>query len=410
MRFLFLTQYFPPEIGAAQIRLAAVAKTLIAQGHEVEIVTALPNYPTGKIFPEFQGKFYQYENWQGMSIHRVWTYVAMGAGMKRLLNYFSFVFTAFYGLSKAQKPDYIFVESPPLFLSLTAWVASRWWGVPFIFNVADVWPDSIRALGLMDDGLFLRLAGKLELWSYRRAAFINAVTYGNKETFLRRKNVPENKILFLPNGIDTELFYPRKADAAWRMELGLDDRPLIVYAGTQGYAHGIDVALYAAKILQDQQVAVQFVFVGGGSEKPRLQALAKDLALDNVQFWQPRPNKDIAELYALAMAGLSTLADTPAFDDIRPVKIFGVMASAKPLLYSGSGEGARLVEVAQAGLVTPPQDAEALAQAVETLLADPALCQHLGEQGRAYVQENLQWPKIIDCWIKELLTKHVQSK
>jgi glycosyltransferase involved in cell wall biosynthesis len=410
MRFLILTQYFPPEIGAAQIRLAAVAKTLIAQGHEVEIVTALPNYPTGKIFPEFQGKFYQHEQWQGMSIHRVWTYAAMGAGMKRLLNYFSFVFTAFYGLAKAQKPDYIFVESPPLFLSLTAWVASRWWGVPFIFNVADVWPDSIKALSLMDDGLFLRLAGKLELWSYRRAAFINAVTYGNKDTFLQRKNVPENKILFLPNGIDTELFYPRKADAAWRAELGLDARPLIVYAGTQGYAHGIDVALHAAKILQDKQVSVQFVFVGGGSEKPRLQALTQELALNNVQFWQPRPNKEIAELYALAIAGLSTLADTPAFDDIRPVKIFGVMASAKPLLYSGSGEGARVVEAAQAGLVTPPQDAAALAEAAETLLADPALCQRLGEQGRAYVQKNLQWPEIIDRWIKELLAKHVQSK
>lgn len=143
----------PPEIGAAQVRLASVIRELVRLGHQVEVLTAMPNYPTGHVFDGYRGKLWLEEDWEGVRVVRTWIYPAMGTGPKRLFNYFSFVLSALGGLLKVQKPDYIFVESPPLFLSLTGYLASRRFGVPFIFNIADLWPDSVRQLGLMKEGL-----------------------------------------------------------------------------------------------------------------------------------------------------------------------------------------------------------------------------------------------------------------
>src|SRR5262249_44582872 len=147
-----LTQYFPPEIGGAQTRLKSFATELARAGHHVEIVTALPNYPRGRFFPGYEKTLYKKESLDGITIHRVWLFPAVGSGVKRLLNYLSFTLTSFYGLLRSTRPDYIFVESPPLFLSFTAWVAGLFWRVPFIFNVADLWPDVILDGGFMKDG------------------------------------------------------------------------------------------------------------------------------------------------------------------------------------------------------------------------------------------------------------------
>ena len=149
MRFVILSQYFPPEIGGAQTRLKSLATELIRRGHEVEIVTSFPNYPKGELFPGYQKGFYRRENWEGLTLHRVWLYPAVGSGLKRLLNYVSFTLTSFFGLMRCKRPDYIFVESPPLFLSVPAWVMSLLWRSPFIFNVADLWPDVIVDQGFM---------------------------------------------------------------------------------------------------------------------------------------------------------------------------------------------------------------------------------------------------------------------
>src|SRR5205807_9750314 len=162
VRFLILTQYFPPEHGAPQVRLAAFARELRRLGHEVEVATAMPNYPTGEIFDGYRKAFYLREDWEGVPVHRVWLYASMGAGFKRLVNYGSFTATSLLALWRARRPDYLFVESPPLFLSLPAILAATVWRVPVIFNVADLWPDSVRELGIMKDGPILRAAERLE--------------------------------------------------------------------------------------------------------------------------------------------------------------------------------------------------------------------------------------------------------
>ena len=402
MHFLVLTQYFLPETGAPQIRLAAMIRELLRLGHTVEVVTALPNYPSGKIFPNYQKRFYLREDWEGVRVHRVWMYAATGAGLKRLLNYFSFMVTAWWGLGKVQrKPDYLFVESPPLFLGITGYLVARWWRVPFIFNVADLWPDTVRALGLMRDGLVLRLAEKLEAWLYDKANYITVVTESVRQILIHDKQISSAKALLLPNGVDIQLFHPQPADPVWRTELGLpDDKQLILYAGTHGYAHGMEVILQAAQLLTDTQVL--FLLVGGGSDKTRIQQLCSQMALNNVRFWSPQPPEFIARLYNLALAGLATFRDSPLLECTRPAKTLPIMACNKPVLFSGTGEGARLVAEAQAGLVVAPGDHIALAEAVRRLINDPAYAAQLGHNGRTYVEQHLQWSSVVTAWLRQL--------
>ena len=197
MRMLILTQFFAPETGAPQTRLGALARELIRLGHEAEVVTAMPNYPAGRIFSAYRGRFYCREDWGGIAIHRVWVHASMGKGAGRLLNYLSFAATSLYALIKSKRPDYIFVESPPLFLAIPAILMARLWRVATILNVADLWPDSVRQLGILKPGIILRAAERLERWAYRRADFVNAVTEGIARTLIEDKSVPGHKLLRL---------------------------------------------------------------------------------------------------------------------------------------------------------------------------------------------------------------------
>lgn len=402
MRFLILSQYFHPEIGAPQVRLAALIRHLRQQGHAVEVVTALPNYPQGRIFSAYRWRFYMTEEWEGVKIHRVWLYTATGAGLRRLFHYFSFMLTALWGLRQAQRPDYLLVESPPLFLGITAVWAARRWQIPLIFNVADLWPDSVRALNLMSASFLLTQAEKLERWLYHKSSYINAVTEGIQSVLIQQKRVAAEKVLFLPNGVDITFFRPQAPDTAWRQQLGLPaHQRIILYTGTHGYAHGMEVILQTAQLLQKS--VVLFLLVGGGSEKNQLEKQCHQIALNNVRFWGPQPVEIIARLYSLAYAGLSTLRDAPLFEGTRPVKVLTVMACGKPVLYSGAGEGARLVEAAQAGIITPPQDPAALATAIQYLLDHPTEAAQFGKQGRAYVEKHLQWSVIVEAWLQQLM-------
>src|SRR5262249_2561640 len=237
MRILILSQYFPPEIGAPQTRLAAMTREMNLLGHDVEIVTAMPNYPTGRIFPEFRGKLYQRSGSDALRIRRVWVYPATGGGWRRICNYISFMLTSVFGLLLSRRPDFIFVESPPLLLSIPAFLFSRLWRVPFVLNVADLWPDSVIEKGFLHEGLAMRILRSLESWSYRKAARVNAMTETMHSTLLSEKQVPRTKLLFFPNGVDTTTYCPRPANLAVKEGLGLVGKRVVLYAGTQGHAH-----------------------------------------------------------------------------------------------------------------------------------------------------------------------------
>ncbi len=402
MRFLILTQYFPPEIGAPPVRLAAFARGLQRLGYEVEVVTAMPNYPKGKIFHEYRGALYRREDWQGISVHRVWLYPSMGAGLKRLFNYGSFAATCLFALLRARRPDYLFVESPPLFLGAPALLAATVWRVPVIFNVADLWPDWVRALGVVKDGPALRAAERLERWIYRKSTYVNAVSEGIRTALVGRKGVPPSKVLLLTNGADTELFHPGPPEPDLARELGWEGKRVVLYAGTLGIAQGLTVALDAMHALRERAPEILLAFIGDGSERQALEAAARERGLVNVRFYDARPPEYIARLYRCAAAGFASLRDLPALDDARPSKILPAMASGKPVVYSGGGEGARLIARARAGLVVPPEDPTALADAIVQIAADPGLAAELGASGRRFVEAELSWAAVLGRWIRAL--------
>jgi glycosyltransferase involved in cell wall biosynthesis len=404
MRILILTQYFTPEIGGPQTRLRSMATELKRLGHEVEIVTGMPNYPRGEIFPAYRGRIYCREDFAGILVHRVWLYAAMGGGLSRVLNYGSFAITALFGLMRANKPDYIFVESPPLLLSISGYIAGRLRGAPFILNVADLWPDAIVDGGFIRNKFLIRSIEAMEKWSYEKAAYVNAVTEGIRDALLARKKLPAEKVLFLPNGVDTDRFQPREEDFELKASLGLDGKQIVLWAGTLGYAHGLENVMRAAKLLRGR-TEIHFLFVGDGSAKSSLQAMARELALSNVTFLDPVQADRLPPYFSIAACGLASLADLPIHAGARPSKIFPVLASGKPLIFVGRGEGARLVNHAGGGIVVAPGDPAALADAVLQIVENPAEASKFGRLGREFVEKNLQWSQLVDSWVSNLATR-----
>jgi colanic acid biosynthesis glycosyl transferase WcaI len=400
MRFLFITQYFPPETGASQLRLSSVVRELSKLGHRVEVVTAMPNYPHGKIFPAYRGRLYQKEIWNGITIHRVWAYASVGAGVKRLFNYLSFTLTCFLGILRSKKADCVFVESPPLFLSIPGYLVSRLWKARFIFNVADLWPDAVQDMGLIHEGPVLRAVRNFESWSYRRATYINAVTEHMTRTLLQDKGVPPAKLLFLPNGIDADHFQPLPPDAALLKKLGLQGKKVVLYAGNHGYLAGLEYALYAARFLEAES-NIHFLFVGGGSEKQVLLALADRWRLKNATFLDPVPVEEVPRYFSIAHCCLVMARDCAICNGARPAKIFAIMASGKPVILSSAGESVGLIGEAESGIVVPPESPEALANAIRKIVGDPALATRLGVNGRKYVEQKFRWSTIVREWLAQ---------
>lgn len=401
LRFLILTQYYPPEIGGAPTRLQSTAEHLIRSGHEVEVVTARPNYPKGKFFDGRGGQLYSREVRKGVIIHRVWLYPAVGGGVARMLNYGSFALTSMIGLFRSQRPDFLFVESPPLLTCIPAFAAKLFWRVPYIFNVSDLWPDAVVEAGLLSEGFLQRTLLWIESFAYRNAAYVNGVTQGIRDVLISKKHLSPEKALFLPNGADVKHFQPRDADLTLKKSLGLEGKKIVLWAGTMGYAQGVEFVLQAAKLLESR-TEIHFLFMGDGSTRKSLEMQARELRLQNVTFRDPVSIEDLPPYYSIAECGLASLRVMPAHEGARPSKIFPVLASGRPLIFVGTGECARLIESAKAGVVVQPENPPALADEVLKLFSVPGLTRQLGENGRRYVEQHHDWSSLVKNWLKHL--------
>ena len=401
MKFLVLTQYFAPEIGASQVRLASFCRELVAAGHEVEVVTAMPHHPAGRIFPDYRGSFYLQEEWEGLRVHRVWLYASNQSNLRRLLTYASFCLTCLFGLARAKKPDYIFVDSPPLFLGVPGWIAAKLWNVPLIFNVADLWPDSVRDLGVMSDGALMKFAYRLERWIYRHANAVTAVTEGIRESLLDRKGLPPEKVLFMPNGVDTTLFRPSAPNEVLKKSLGLAGKSVVLYAGNHGYAGAVEQVLYAAHELRKES-SIHFLLMGEGPEKQKLKELASSLSLTNVTFHDQVPLESMPAYVSICDLAVVTLRKSRVMAGARPAKAFVMMAGGKPIVLAAEGEAARLLDAAGAGVVVPPEDYQSLASAIYVMVEDRARASQMGLNGRRFVVANFQWSSLVRNWIAQL--------
>jgi len=401
VRFLILTQYFAPEIGATQVRLSSLCRELVKAGHHVEVVTAMPHHPEGRIFSRYRGRFYLREQVDGLVVHRVWLLATTGAGLRRIVGYLSFMCTCLFGLARASKPDVVYVDSPPLFLGLSGWLAAKCWGRPFVFNVADLWPDSVVDLGVMRDGPLLWLALRLEAWIYRNADFVTAVTKGIADSLTNRKQLRPEKVLFLPNGVDTDLIRPTSLDTELQRRLDLQGKRVAVYAGNHGYAAGAEQILRAAELLKDRE-SLHFLFIGDGPDKPRLRAYAQQLRLPNVTFLDSVPLEDLCPFLSLAEISVITLRRAGVTRGARPAKTFVMMAAAKPVVLAAEGESTELVLKSGSGLAVPPDDPQAFAEAIEWMLDHPESARQMGQQGRRFVERNFQWSTLVGTWLSQL--------
>jgi colanic acid biosynthesis glycosyl transferase WcaI len=406
MRFLVLSQYFPPEVGATQVRLSSMCRELVHAGHQVDVVTAMPHHPVGEIFPRYRRRFSCLEFQDGVRVRRTWLYAAAGSGWRRILSYFSFMVTSLYSITRVRAPDYIFVDSPPLFLGVTGWMASVYWKCPFIFNVADLWPDSVLDLGVMKEGAFIKAAFWLEGWIYRRAQFVNAVTRGIYDVLLNRKNVPAARILFLPNGVDTNIVQPLPSDESLKKQLGLTGKRIAIYAGNHGYAAGAEQILQAAKLLESHPEQ-HFLFVGDGPDKPRLQSLATELQLQNTTFLDSIPLESMSSYLSIADIALITLRKAGVTRGARPAKTFVMMAAAKPIILAAEGEAEELIASSGAGVIVPPDEPEQFAAAILAMHEDAEGAREMGLRGLAYVREKFEWSKLVGNWLRQLSAAEV---
>jgi colanic acid biosynthesis glycosyl transferase WcaI len=401
MRFLILTQYFPPEVGAAQVRLFSIAKDLRRRGHEVTVVTALPNYPTGIIPAQYRNRWRVEEEIEGIPVTRMWLYPATGRNIgKRLLSYWSFTISAVFGCLSGPRPDVLLVESPPLFLGLSGLLGARLRGARAILNVSDLWPASARELGIITNPTLLWLSSRLEGFLYSAYDWVSAVTPGIRDAVLAVN--PDAHLLFLPNGVDTDFFHRVAIDS---VEQGFEPgKSVFVYAGTHGYVSAIDVILEAAGLLRDEPT-ISFVLVGDGSDKPRLEAMAREKQLGNVRFLPSRPVGEMPALFSASRASLVPLRSGEFFRRTLPAKMFPSLACATPVIHCGDGDAAALIKETGCGLVVKPDSPTELAEAVRTLAGDPGLARSLGDRGRQLVEERFGWRSSLDSWLETLGTR-----
>lgn len=398
--FRFVTQYFPPEVGAAQVRLGSLTAELRRRGHRVDVITAPPSYPHARLREGWPRRPLLRTTDGDHRTIRVWAYPDTTTTAGRLVNYASFGATSLVGLVLSRPADWTVVEYPSLFGALPAVVACRLRRRPVVVNVADLWVDVAVAVGALPAGPIARGAAAVEGWMLRQADVVTVVTEGFRGA-IEAKGVDPARIAWLPNGADTDLYSPGPVAPGVREELGAGpDEAIVLYAGTHGLVHGLDVVLDAAALLAD--APIRFSLVGDGTEKAALAERARAEGLANVTFVDAVPPERVADHLRAATVGLATVRAGDAYRTIRSAKAFPVMASATPIVYSAGDEGSTLVTAAGAGIATPPGDTTALADAVRALVSDPERAHALGAAGRAWVESEMSWRSLTDRWLADL--------
>ena len=393
---LFITPYYPPEKGAAAVRISETAVRLVRQGYRVTILTTFPNYPTGIVPLEYRGHRIKIEWLEGVRVVRAWSYTSANRGfLRRILAQLSFgCLTPLLAWSHIGHPDIIIAQSPPLFDAIAVRMLSRFKRIPFIFMVSDLWPESAVQLGALRNKLFIRLSKWLEKTTYQRASAIWAMTGGIRKTLLQEGLAPD-KVFFLPNGVDTKRFRPVPR------ERGRDQCFTILYVGTFGLSHGLITVLNAAEELCDCQ-DVRFILAGDGAEKEQLVAEARRRKLANVTFLDSQPHERVPLLLAGADACLVPLRKLPLFEGALPIKMFEAMACGRPILLAVDGEARRVAEQeAGAAIYVEPENPHALVSAIKTLREHPGMAEAMGKRGRAFVEAHFD---------RDMLTQRLEAR
>lgn len=388
MRILMLTQWFDPE---PTFKGLAFAKELVRLGHEVEVLTGFPNYPGGKLYDGYKIRLLQRENVDGISVLRVPLYPSHDcSALGRIANYLSFAFSAaFIGALSVKPADIMYVYHPPATVGFAAFVISMVRRIPFVYDIQDLWPDTLAATGMLNNRGILSLIDSGCRFIYRQAAKIVVLSPGFKEMLVTR-GVSAKKIEVVYNWCNEVDIHRIETATGLDEKFGLAGRFNIVFAGTMGKAQALEAVLDAAKIVGISLPRIQFVFVGGGIEVERLKQRALDLGLPNVLFLPRMPMQEIGSVLRRADVLLVHLRDDPLFKITLPSKTQAYMAAGRPILMAVRGDAANLVEVAKAGLACIPEDPQSIAATVETFYSMSLQeLNDMGERGRIFYETEL---------------------
>ncbi len=352
-------------------------------GHEVTILTTAPNFPEGKLFSGYRNDWYRRESVDGITVIRVKTFIAANRGtFLRTLDFMSFMVSAFVAGLFQKRPDVVMATSPQFFTAVGGWALAAARRLPFVFELGDLWPRSIVAVGAMRPSRAIAALEALELFLYRRARRVVALTDAFKQNLVER-GIPPEKIAVVRNGVDLSRYAPRERDHEHAVAVRLEGKFVVGYVGTHGMAHDLGRVLDAAELLRDEPRIV-FLLVGAGAERDALIADAKRRALDNVFFLPMQPKEAMPSIWSICDVALVHLKDSPAFAEVIPSKIFEAMAMGLPiLLVSPAGEASRIIAEDGAGIWSPAGDPAGLAAAATRLMADDALRGGLAARSRA---------------------------
>lgn len=345
------------------------------------VITCNPNFPHGRLFDGYDNT-YKTEMMDGLRVVRVRTYISPNRGVvRRIVDFLSFMFASYRAAGREPRPDVVISTSPQFFAAVAAWWFAHRRGLRYVFELGDLWPASIAAVGAMKANLLLRLIEKLELRMYRDADAVVALTSSFRDNLVSR-GIDAGKIAVVINGVDLWRYGPKARDAALVAEAGLDESDCVIgYVGTHGMAHALNNVLDAAALTRDRP-GIRFLLAGAGAERDALIARAKAENLGNVRFLDPQPKERMPAVWSLCDVALVHLKDTDVFAGVIPSKIFEAMGMGLPIIFAGpAGEGSSIVAEAGAGPVVPAENAEALAAACTALAGD-------AQKRRAYAESS----------------------
>src|ERR1700722_2290333 len=406
MKILYVSQYYPPEMGAPGARASELAGHWAASGHEVTVLTGFPNHPTGVVPPEYREKFKRLvvrERIDGANVLRTWLLPYPNRrAHERMLNYSSFCLSASITGLFSSRPDVVIASSPQLLVGLSGWWLAQWKRVPFVFEVRDLWPESLAAVGMGEgNSLLHRSLAKIAGFLYRKCDRVVVVTPSFEEHLVKHWRVPREKISVVENGVETEIFSQRPGNARGK-ELAREDRYVVSYIGTIGMAHGLETMIAAAAELRDSNPEIAFLIVGEGAEKERIIAMAHERGLSNVRFVDQQPRENIPSYICASDICLVLLKKNELFKTVIPTKMLEFMSCARPVILGVDGQARTILEEARGGLVIEQGNSEALLKAVRYCVAHRDITSQMGRNGREHIVQKFSRRHTAEKYIRIL--------
>ena len=385
MHVLFLTDNFPPEVNAPASRTFEHCREWVNdQDCEVTVITCAPNFPGGRVFDGYRNKLFQVEIVEDIRVIRVWSFITRNEGtVKRILDYLSFMAMAIIASCFVRKVDIVVATSPQFFTACAGYVISILKRIPWIFELRDIWPESIKAVGAMEESFLIRFLEHIEFFLYRKASRIVAVTNTFKD-YLRDRGIEALKIDVVTNGVDIDRFSPLPKDQDLLLSLGLRGKFIAGYIGTHGLAHGLNTILEAAHAEQCSRPnsRLHFLLLGDGAEKVRLQARASELGLKNVTFVDSVNKEEVVRYWSILDVSVVHLRKTPLFEAVIPSKIFECMGMGIPIAHGVNGESAGIIETSRAGLTFEPESSEGLLEVLHQFYSELELYEMISKGGQ----------------------------